>query len=754
MSFVKGSDLPGLKEKNLTGKASSGNPKSGNNNHKPRGDTLKQRWDDQLSRSAKRCDDSKQLVLLMVSATLTTAVKRLAVPLLGSIGRGANTASSSINSSGGDTDVNASADTDGSTSNGQTITFLVLDADGGTVDTIRSGDDILNLGKDRGRLDGGIAGRRASTGGISTAPDGNPPTGDDYGAARCDPSKSSAGSRKESAAGGGAMLEKDEAVDAPSQLAQYYMMVSCKWRLAALLSFLYTHRGQKVVVFLSTCDEVDYLSLLLRETVWPTELDPAIDDYTPKGGGGGAGADDDDDVLAATGSMVTKAALSRMGQTLEPLDCTFTGMLGKQHSLYRLHGNVPQLVRKSVYQQFCAATQGVLLCTDVAARGLDLPNVDWILQYDPPCDTTDYVHRIGRTARRGQAGCALLFLLPSEAAYIPLLGTHKLLPEALSLQSMFLEASKQIPGAAKFKNTDEMTAVILQRRAERVVHDNRWLLSAARQTFRSFVRAYATHSADTKAIFKVQSLHLGHVAKSFGLRESPKALRSAEDVIGKIFNGAYSALAGPNGSKRGHNKSNNKGATLRESNSNASGSSNSNKRRLPDDISARGGGGKVKDRKSGDDQQPTKKRLVAVRESETKRPQTGSSLSAQIASIAAEARQDFHRGGHGGGGGGGGAVADSAVAEAMRMMALKQQGKVRQKLRRMGKGGAGEETKRAGSSSGGSGGGASAGSSASAAAKAEQRYKNSRRLTASGKFRKTSGYFKKKLRTQMSAEFL
>jgi hypothetical protein len=56
----------------------------------------------------------------------------------------------------------------------------------------------------------------------------------------------------------------------------------------------------------------------------------------------------------------------------------------------------------------------------------------------------------------GRAGSALLFLLPSEAAYIPLLASHGLKPEALSLQSLFLQAAKHIPGAAKFKNVDEM----------------------------------------------------------------------------------------------------------------------------------------------------------------------------------------------------------------------------------------------------------------------------------------------------------
>lgn len=53
-----------------------------------------------------------------------------------------------------------------------------------------------------------------------------------------------------------------------------------------------------------------------------------------------------------------------------------------------------------------------------------------------------------------------MFLLPSEAAYIPLLASHGLQPEALSLQSLFLEAAKHIPGAAKFKNVDEMVNLL------------------------------------------------------------------------------------------------------------------------------------------------------------------------------------------------------------------------------------------------------------------------------------------------------
>jgi hypothetical protein len=87
--------------------------------------------------------------------------------------------------------------------------------------------------------------------------------------------------------------------------------------------------------------------------------------------------------------------------------------------------------------------------------------------------------------------------------------------EQLSLQSLFIEASKFVPGALKFKNVDEITAVILQRRMELVVGGRKLLMDAGRQAFRSFVRAYATHSADTKGIFRVQSLHLGEYIPTY-----------------------------------------------------------------------------------------------------------------------------------------------------------------------------------------------------------------------------------------------
>lgn len=64
-----------------------------------------------------------------------------------------------------------------------------------------------------------------------------------------------------------------------------------------------------------------------------------------------------------------------------------------------LHGQMKQQARTSTFFEFCNAKSGILICTDVAARGLDIPEVDWVLQFDPPDDPRSYLHRVGRTAR-------------------------------------------------------------------------------------------------------------------------------------------------------------------------------------------------------------------------------------------------------------------------------------------------------------------------------------------------------------------
>lgn len=228
-----------------------------------------------------------------------------------------------------------------------------------------------------------------------------------------------------------------------------------------------------------------------------------------------------------------------------------------------------------------------------------------------------------------------------------------------------------------------------------MVHDNKWLLFAGRQAFRSFVRAYATHSTDTKGIFAVQSVHLGHVAKSFGLRESPKALRSSEDVIAKIFNGAYSILnsRANEGNNRDRFKAGKGGkGTAGNSNSKSTGKGG-------------GGGGIVAKGKSG-------------------KPGRGTTVeSGSRKRSASETAGDYD-------GAKRARSAGSGISSTQNPGLAVKSGKDKQKVRKMGP-----------SSSSSSGGSRSASKG------------KGDRITASGVFRKTTGYFKKKLRSQMTSEF-
>ena len=79
-----------------------------------------------------------------------------------------------------------------------------------------------------------------------------------------------------------------------------------------------------------------------------------------------------------------------------------------------LHGKQKQMARLDTCKKFTSTKHAVLLATDLAARGLDFPSVDWVLQVDAPEDAATYIHRVGRTARYESSGKGLLLLCPSE----------------------------------------------------------------------------------------------------------------------------------------------------------------------------------------------------------------------------------------------------------------------------------------------------------------------------------------------------
>ncbi|KAI9828831.1 MAG: ATP-dependent RNA helicase [Sarea resinae] len=166
-----------------------------------------------------------------------------------------------------------------------------------------------------------------------------------------------------------------------------------------------------------------------------------------------------------------------------------------------LHGKQKQQKRTNTFFEFCNAKQGTLICTDVAARGLDIPAVDWIVQFDPPDDPRDYIHRVGRTARGSNGkGRSLMFLQPSEVGFL----AH--LKEARVPVVEFEFPAKRI--------------VNVQSQLEKLIGQNYYLNKSAKDGYRSYLQAYASHSL--RSIFDVNKLDLVKVAKSFGFSTPPR----------------------------------------------------------------------------------------------------------------------------------------------------------------------------------------------------------------------------------------
>ncbi len=96
--------------------------------------------------------------------------------------------------------------------------------------------------------------------------------------------------------------------------------------------------------------------------------------------------------------------------TKRVVDDVVDGLLARGYSVDRLHGDMPQNLRERVMDSYRKGNLNVLVATDIAARGLDIDDVDIVVNFELPRDPEDYVHRIGRTARAGRKGKAVTFI--------------------------------------------------------------------------------------------------------------------------------------------------------------------------------------------------------------------------------------------------------------------------------------------------------------------------------------------------------
>ena len=167
----------------------------------------------------------------------------------------------------------------------------------------------------------------------------------------------------------------------PSSLRNYYLISPLDERLSRLVAFLESKPKQKTIVFFLTCACVEFFGIAMSKI-----LDPSF------------------------------------------------------VSVETLHGKLVQKRREKALERFRNATSqsttaSVLLCTDVAARGLDVTDVDWVVQFDAPQDPASFVHRVGRSARAGKHGSSLLFLAPKEESYVDLLRNRRVPLEPLPADS-------------------------------------------------------------------------------------------------------------------------------------------------------------------------------------------------------------------------------------------------------------------------------------------------------------------------------
>ncbi|KAJ6594117.1 P-loop containing nucleoside triphosphate hydrolase protein [Mycena capillaripes] len=315
----------------------------------------------------------------------------------------------------------------------------------------------------------------------------------------------------------------------PSQLAQKYVVVPLKLRLVALVALLRSliaqsqaRRGTKIIVFLSCTDSVDFHWNLLGGSAMGAEDEPAAAE-------GDSDADSDDEVETPSLDDKVEVKSSLLPDT----------------SIFRLHGSLPTPTRLASLRGFSGSsskgknpapsTSSVLLCTSVASRGLDLPLVRAVIQYDLPTEggATEYVHRVGRTARAGKGGEAWSMVSPSESEWVKwvegkMRGEEAAGDEDKNITLSGVSVDNVLQSGFGGKGSEyEARATEVQLSFERWVLRKKENAGFARKAFLSHMRAYATHPSSEKHIFHVRHLHLGHLAKSFALRDAPKSVSTA-----------------------------------------------------------------------------------------------------------------------------------------------------------------------------------------------------------------------------------
>lgn len=235
--------------------------------------------------------------------------------------------------------------------------------------------------------------------------------------------------------------QPDSTERTPSTLANFYIINEPRDKFQNLINFLSDpqRESEKLMVFFATCACVEYFSIILERLL-------------------------------------------------------------KNLKTFAIHGKKSK--RHKVFEDFRKSPTGLLVCTDVMARGIDIPEVHWVLQFDPPSNAEAFVHRCGRTARIGHVGSAVLFLLPTEDAYVDFI----IINQKVTLNEMPVPPSH-----------NKLNLVSQLRDWQK---NDRAIFDLANRAFVSFVQAYSKH--ECKYVLRLKDLPFGELAMAFGLLKMPR----------------------------------------------------------------------------------------------------------------------------------------------------------------------------------------------------------------------------------------
>ncbi|KAI8837227.1 DEAD-domain-containing protein [Chytriomyces cf. hyalinus JEL632] len=272
----------------------------------------------------------------------------------------------------------------------------------------------------------------------------------------------------------------------PASLSIMYTVIEPNEKLCELLFHLRKYPQAKTIVYFATCAIVDYMYTVLS-----------------------FGKGEDGAGVATAGKSKKKKGKGGVKQAAGFVQYT-EGIL-----IFSLHGKMNPKRREAVYEKFTKCTEPcILLTTDVSSRGLDIPDVDWVIQFDPPQDPKSFSHRCGRTARAGRVGSAVVYLSEKEDTYVEFLRIRKIPLSPLD-RSIHDEISATSETDLPIINTAEVNKILRSlAKSDKDTHDK------SIKAFTSWIRSYQEHQASS--IFRIKGVDFGALANSFGILRMPK----------------------------------------------------------------------------------------------------------------------------------------------------------------------------------------------------------------------------------------